>query len=1547
MRQIISRILAAVLVPAILSWGVVAAAEPAKDSVNLLGKGDLTKPSGWGTPVSIPQDTGQFVVENGSLTLVRQRPAGDFKMYRTIEKLDPNTDYCLRVEVRVEGQGAARVGLLQQSPGGAWVWNTPFQDFADTGAWQTVEIRFRTPAQPMDFCLQLLPPSEVGGKVSFGPLLLLRAAALQQAKADEGTYPCFSLGRAPKLDGELDDPAWRLTPEVAGFSRLEQMASDDGLQVMPDGGQVAEDRSFVTQAMTFFQAGYTQDALYLAVRCYQPGADKLPVSKENCAELWASDCAEIHVEPGQGKGTIQFICNPLAARWPAEGWTVASKRLGDGWFAEVAIPFTTLGATPKPGEVWRVNVCRHSTTPRDELSTWAPGVKNFHDTDHFRRFLFKDKAPALEAKALAETALNQAFRASQQQTAEREKGTTEDRARTFFEIHTRNVSAALFVNGRRLSLKAKVWSNSYAGFTEKTLRAVAEIKEGENVVGIVAKADGPEPGIRMEIGRPDTDVQWKCAKPEGWEWLGLGYDDQAWSPIRPGEPRAEAGGGAGFFYWKENAPELSFRQVIRGVEKCRQDVRYGVADWKRDDLGSHRVIVHVPEAARTGSGGRTRSGAPSYNGRAIWAHIPWRRRDENPETKAIKIIDAKTGQPVKNFVVINCKREYGDIVFAPPTIPGDYEIYYLPYIPFVRAPWYWGLTDPYLTPFQEADPNWVAEVAWMLGDESPRSGQNGDIARANWQRLPRAEVVEIQAKTEFDRFDPMEVVATREEVEGLLNQTAEKEYLIFPEDRKFPVRMFQDLPVRWIHRGPALEFRAEAQPGEYYCFQLGVFAVKSSFSDLGVTFSDLTAEKGPAIPASAVTCFNLGGTDWLGQQFTQAFTLARGKIRALWIGVMVPEDAQGVFTGNVTVQPKGLPAQTVKVLLNVSGAVIANHGEDDLWRHARLRWLNSTLGLDDDWLVPPYTPLKMEGSRIECLDRSVDFGSLGLPEQVTSRGNAILNAPVRFVALKDGKPVEWRPSGKAETRLQKKGKIVREYTASADGITLTNAVTMEFDGCVQSDVTLAVEKDVTLTDVGLDVPFNRKVATYIAGANAPGGYRPASRQWAFDAGAFSNSKVWIGDVNAGMQLKVTEGQGRLEEQGDVVLVRTRLDTVPLTKDKSRHFTFRLLITPFKPINNVHWKARMGDPLKTAGPAQATIMHIHHASVPNPWINYPFLTADKLQELQKRIVAGGGLGVQLYYTVRELTNRVVELWALRSLGDEVLASTNRCYQEGHNPTLVSGHPWLREHLQDGFSKAWRTSSAGGIDAALSMRYLSRWHNYYVEGLNWLQRNKCFYSLYLDGIGYDREVMKRVARVMSKWNPDYRMEHHQCTSGTDSVANANLEHLPFVTALWYGENFNYNRSPDYWLVDVSGIPFGLTGEMLDNTGTVNLWRGMIYGLTGRVAGRENIWKLWDDFGIQDAEWIGYWDPKCPVKTDNQDVLATVYRKPGKSLIAIATWSRKDENVKLTADWKALGLDPAAVKLHAPAIPGMQEARTFRPDEPIPVKTAGGWFLIAENR
>jgi hypothetical protein len=223
-----------------------------------------------------------------------------------------------------------------------------------------------------------------------------------------------------------------------------------------------------------------------------------------------------------------------------------------------------------------------------------------------------------------------------------------------------------------------------------------------------------------------------------------------------------------------------------------------------------------------------------------------------------------------------------------------------------------------------------------------------------------------------------------------------------------------------------------------------------------------------------------------------------------------------------------------------------------------------------------------------------------------------------------------------------------------------------------------------------------------------------------------------------------------------------------------------------------------------------------------------------------------------------------------------------------------------------------------------------------------------GLYLDDVAFDRTTMMRARKALERNRPGSLIDLHSANQynprdGFASSANLYLEHFPFIDRLWFGEYFDYNSSPDYWLVEISGIPFGLMGEMLEGGG--NPWRGMLFGMTNRLPWSGDprpIWKEWDSFGIQDTKMIGWWVPNPPVTTDRTDVLVTSYAGNGKTLLAVASWAPDTVNVKLQVDWKALGLDSARATIVAPAIDSFQVARTFRPGESIPVAAARGWLL-----
>jgi len=131
-------------------------------------------------------------------------------------------------------------------------------------------------------------------------------------------------------------------------------------------------------------------------------------------------------------------------------------------------------------------------------------------------------------------------------------------------------------------------------------------------------------------------------------------------------------------------------------------------------------------------------------------------------------------------------------------------------------------------------------------------------------------------------------------------------------------------------------------------------------------------------PSYGVLLLQPGRRDWTGRPFRKAVSVPKGEVQALWCGVQIPREAQpGGYRSTLTVAARAVGPQAVTVELDVRSAVAEDHGDADLWRHSRLRWLDSTIGLDDE-VTAPYTPLRVRGPAAGCLGREVRFGGTGL-----------------------------------------------------------------------------------------------------------------------------------------------------------------------------------------------------------------------------------------------------------------------------------------------------------------------------------------------------------------------------------------------------------------------------------------------------------------------------------------------------------------------------------------------------------------------------------------
>ncbi|MBE3130084.1 MAG: hypothetical protein IMZ54_05105, partial [Acidobacteria bacterium] len=660
---------------------------------------------------------------------------------------------------------------------------------------------------------------------------------------------------------------------------------------------------------------------------------------------------------------------------------------------------------------------------------------------------------------------------------------------------------------------------------------------------------------------------------------------------------------------------------------------------------------------------------------------------------------------------------------------------------------------------------------------------------------------------------------------------------------------------------------------------------------------------------------------------------------------------------------------------------------------------------------------------IGCLGRSLTVGRDGFPARTQSffapemtrfqtKPVPLTAAPMKLLVTDGGgRELAWVPGAGAPGPgpVQKgPGTVVWETENRAGDLVMKVAARMEFDGFVDYKIAVTARRDTAVSDIRLEVPFSEDCARYMMGLGFKGGLRPETFDWAWDQKK-NQDALWLGAVNAGMQVSLraenysrplntnfylskplnmppswwNDGKGTVEVRTvgakgvkgvksapgpRPVILSARSGPRTMRAGETLHFDFTLLITPFKPLDPPsQFRERYFHafkPLDEVAATGANVINVHHANDINPFINYPFL---RPREMKAYIddAHGRGFKVKIYDTVRELSNRAPELFALRSLGHEIFS-----------PGPGGGYSWLQEHLGSDYIAAWFVPELK--DAAVINSGMSRWYNYYIEGLDWIARNVGIDGLYLDDVAFDRTTMKRVRKVLDRSRPGALIDLHSANQynvrdGFASSANLYLEHFPFLNRLWFGEYFDYNGGgSDYWLVEMSGIPFGLMGEMLQDGG--NPWRGMVFGMTSRLpwAGDPRpLWKVWDEFGITASEMVGWWVEKNPVKTGNSKVLATAYvrhddtggrigsasdtksptpaTKPVRNsvLVALASWAKETADVRLAIDWKTLGLDPKKVILRAPAIENFQEAAEFRPGDAIRVEPGKGWLLVLTER
>lgn len=373
--------------------------------------------------------------------------------------------------------------------------------------------------------------------------------------------------------------------------------------------------------------------------------------------------------------------------------------------------------------------------------------------------------------------------------------------------------------------------------------------------------------------------------------------------------------------------------------------------------------------------------------------------------------------------------------------------------------------------------------------------------------------------------------------------TVPKGMAVYMEPRENAIRMLDRVPAHWARNsgGEVLDLNATAMLGEYFTFQAGVFANGPALRNISATFSALTSSIADAsssdgarvIPTSAITCFNLGGNDQHGRPFTKDYSVGAGQVGALWFGIDLPSDmsSAGTFKGTITLSATSEAGVshtktlhlTLAVKVPSNGKPLPLHGDEDVYSMRRLRWLDSTIGVDDE-VTKPFTNLTATststGLSIGVVNKLTHIGPNGLPSQSlvsarkvrhgknTSVGYEVLAEPVAFECLVGGKPVQMSVTKSAHILTHTTSTVTWQSESEGGGIALNITGAMDFDSYLEFSVSVrATAADVEVSDIVLRVQATNQTAKMMCGFGVDGQYL-SDLAWKWNK-AQGNNRFWV------------------------------------------------------------------------------------------------------------------------------------------------------------------------------------------------------------------------------------------------------------------------------------------------------------------------------------------------------------------------------------------------------------------------------------------------------
>lgn len=344
---------------------------------------------------------------HGEAVLQMKSPKGTFSQANL--KLFPGEQYKIGAWIRTKDYKSRRsvFGIWNRG----WTKAVYTDTFPDTaGKWVKVE-KIVTMPESVDrrYNFGFYSPDWKGSLEISSPFIVPHSPKAAAAHKEEGfQLPAGAVlkrkmisaplsAKAPVLDGKPDEAVWKQASEFSDFALFR--------------------KNTPAKLKTQVKLLYTADALYLGISCFDPKGVTDP-GKVTGSGVWKGDLVEIFFGPLTPERRLsQFVVGAGGALYTGDGKTTAhmlmrqkitntigpweaKTRIGKNvWYAEVKIPFKTLGwkKAPRKGEVIPFNIARQSIKSK-ETSSWSTLIRRkFLEVPRYGRVIFGSYADGFKA----------------------------------------------------------------------------------------------------------------------------------------------------------------------------------------------------------------------------------------------------------------------------------------------------------------------------------------------------------------------------------------------------------------------------------------------------------------------------------------------------------------------------------------------------------------------------------------------------------------------------------------------------------------------------------------------------------------------------------------------------------------------------------------------------------------------------------------------------------------------------------------------------------------------------------------------------------------------------------------------------------------------------------------------------------------------------------------------------------------------------------------------------------------------------------------------